>query len=82
MDNEKTQAAHRNTVEQLVGLLREVKEYIEGTEERIDGEWGTCRSAQTLIEARDMPDVYWKVVTAIEANAELRREGNAPQEDQ
>ncbi len=48
-------------------LLNEVKRYIERMEEMVDGEWGgACRSAETMIATHSMPDVYWKIVQAIE----------------
>jgi hypothetical protein len=43
-------------------LLDEIIKYIEETEEIIDGEWGSCRSVETLIEHNCMPELYAKML--------------------
>ena len=48
------------------GLLTRVKEYIEQREEKIEGEWGNCRSLKKLIADGDMPDVYFEVLKLID----------------
>ena len=42
----------------LPTVLNKMIEYIEETEETIDGEWGSCRNLKELIENGDMPDLY------------------------
>jgi hypothetical protein len=44
------------------GFLARIKEYIEQREEKIEGEWGNCRSLKKLIADGDMPDVYFEVL--------------------
>ena len=39
-------------------LLDEIIKYIEGTEETIDGEWGSGRTVEKLIEHNCMPELY------------------------
>ena len=39
-------------------VLDEMIEYIEGMEETIDGEWGSCRNLKQLIEDGYMPKLY------------------------
>ena len=43
-------------------LLDEIIKYIEETEEHIDGEWGSGRSVEKLIEHNCMPKVYAKML--------------------
>ena len=42
-------------------IFNEILEYIENTEETIDGEWGSARTRKELIEQGDMPDIYYKI---------------------
>ena len=59
---------------QLIALLREVTKYMEKAEEDSDlgffqmpdGSIGSSRSAQRLIDEGEMPNVYWKVLAAID----------------
>ena len=44
-------------------LLDEIIKYIEETEETIDGEWGSSRSVEKLIEHNCMPELYAKMLT-------------------
>ena len=43
-------------------LLDEIIEYIENTEETIDGEWGSGRSLKQLIKDNEMPELYNKLI--------------------
>jgi hypothetical protein len=43
-------------------LLDELIKYIEETEEIIDGEWGSGRSVEKLIEHNSMPELYAKML--------------------
>lgn len=43
-------------------LLDEIIKYIEETEETIDGEWGSCRDLKVLIRAKEMPELYDKLI--------------------
>ena len=45
-----------------VVLLDEIIKYIEETEETIDGEWGSDRSVEKLIEHNCMPKLYAKML--------------------
>lgn len=47
-------------------LLKEIKTYIEETEECIDGEWGEGRSVDKLIKDGDMPKIYNDVIEKID----------------
>ena len=49
----------------IKNLLYKVKEYIEVSEETIDGEWGVCRSVEELIADGEMPDLWHEVRAAI-----------------
>jgi hypothetical protein len=42
--------------------LDEIIKYIEETEKFIDGEWGSCRSVEKLIEHNCMPELYAKML--------------------
>lgn len=57
--------------EELRKLLEDVKEYIEGTEVQIDGEWGSCRDLEELQEQGAMPELYARVNAAL-ANVGVR----------
>lgn len=46
-------------------FLEALRSYIEGVEERIDGEWGTGKSAETLIRLGEMPEVYNEVISRL-----------------
>ena len=48
-------------------FLTAIKSYIEEMEECVDGEWGACRTADELIRAGKMPQLYTEVVRRIEA---------------
>ena len=50
---------------ELKTLLEDVKQYIESTEETIDGEWGAGRSVEEIIAAREMPGLYARVLAAL-----------------
>ena len=62
---------------ELKTLLEDVKQYIESTEETIDGEWGAGRSVEEIIAAREMPGLYARVLAAL-ANVEMRDAPGAP----
>lgn len=47
-------------------FLTAIKSYIEEMEECLDGEWGACRTADELICAGKMPQLYTEVVRRIE----------------
>lgn len=42
-------------------LLDKVIEYIERTEETIDGEWGSCRNLEELLRDGGMPNIYFEL---------------------
>jgi len=44
-------------------VLDEIIEYIEDTEQTIDGEWGSCRNLKELIRDKQMPELYDKLIT-------------------
>lgn len=48
-------------------FLTAIKSYIEEMEECVDGEWGASRTADELIRAGKMPQLYTEVVRRIEA---------------
>ena len=52
-------------------FLKEVKEYIEGTEVDNDGEWGSGRTLEELIEQKEMPELYQKVLELIKISKEV-----------
>ena len=43
-------------------IIEEMIEYIKLCEEQIDGEWGECRGFEQLLEAGEVPDLYFKLV--------------------
>jgi hypothetical protein len=45
-----------------IKTLDEIIEYIEDTEVCIDGEWGSCRGVDELIEDQGMPDLYNRLI--------------------
>ena len=47
----------------LPTVLNEMIEYIEETEQTIEGEWGSCRNLKELIKDEDMPDLYKTLLT-------------------
>ena len=48
-------------------LLLEIKKYIEDTEVTIDGEWGSCRNLNGLLEDKAMPPLYNKILELIKS---------------
>lgn len=44
------------------GVLDEMIEYIEETDQQIEWEWGSCRSLQEVKDDNDMPDIYYKLI--------------------
>ena len=46
----------------LPSVLDEMIEYIEETDQDIEWEWRSCRSLQEVKDARDMPDIYYKLI--------------------
>jgi len=59
-NNKKEQATDVYTL--LPAVLDEIICYIEQADQ--DGEWGrgNCRSLQEVIDAKDMPDIYYKLI--------------------
>ncbi len=47
----------------LPTVLDEMIKYIEETDQQIECEWGSWRSLQEVIDANDMPDIYYKLMT-------------------
>ena len=43
-------------------LLKEIKEYIEEAEVLVECEWGFCRGLEELKKAKEMPDLYYKIL--------------------
>ena len=46
----------------LPTVLDEIIEYIEDTEQTIDGEWGLNRNLKKLIKDENMPELYVKLL--------------------
>jgi hypothetical protein len=46
----------------LPTVLDEMIEYIEETNQQIEWEWGSCRSLQEVKDAKEMPDIYYKLM--------------------
>lgn len=46
----------------LPAILDKIIEYIENTEQIIDGEWGSCRDLKELIRDKEMPELYDKLI--------------------
>lgn len=44
--------------EEVISLLRQCKNYVERSEEKIDSEFGLCRDVQEIISDNDMPKIY------------------------
>jgi thymidylate synthase len=60
-DNLKNETPTFGNVLLPVVLLDEIIKYIEETEKTIDGEWGSGRSVEKLIEHNCMPELYAKM---------------------
>lgn len=43
-------------------LINEIIAYIEEVEQKMENEWGSFREVSELIEKKEMPDVYYKLV--------------------
>jgi hypothetical protein len=52
----------------LLAVLSEMKEYIECTEETIDGEWGSCRDFDKIHKAGDVTNAYDLICDILSAN--------------
>ena len=52
----------------LPTILNEMINYIEQTEQTIDGEWGSYRNLQELIKDNDMPKLYDKLLALKNGN--------------
>jgi hypothetical protein len=48
-------------VEISLELINKVLKYIEEKEKQIDGEWGSCRDFEELLEDNDVPDIYFEL---------------------
>jgi hypothetical protein len=46
----------------LPTVLDEMIEYIEDSDQKIEWEWGSCRSLQEVKDAKEMPDIYYKLI--------------------
>ena len=46
----------------LPTVLDEMIKYIEDTDQDMEWEWGECRSLQKLKDAKEMPDIYYKLM--------------------
>ena len=57
-------------------LLDEIIKYIEETEKRIDGEWGSCRSVEKLIEHKCMPELYSKMLALKNGSTDRNQQTN------
>ena len=59
-----------NEKEELLGklvtvqpaVLNEIITHIEETDQRIEHEFGDCRNLQEVIDAKDMPAIYYKLI--------------------
>jgi hypothetical protein len=58
----KKKEAQDNKKEQVTDVLDEIIEYIEDTEQTIDGEWGSGRDLKELIRDKEMPELYDKLI--------------------
>ena len=43
-------------------VLDEMIEYVEKTSHQIQWAWGLCRSLQKVKDAKEMPDIYYKLM--------------------
>ena len=59
-DNKKEKATDVYTL--LPAVLDEIIEYIEDTEQTIDGEWGSNKDLKELIRDKQMPELYDKLI--------------------
>ena len=46
----------------LPTVLDEIIQYIEETDQKIEWEWGSWRSLQEVKDAKEMPDIYYKLI--------------------
>jgi hypothetical protein len=46
-------------------LIHEIIAYIEGTEQMMESEWGMCRGLKALIEEKEMPEIYYKLLEIV-----------------
>ncbi|WP_442636459.1 hypothetical protein [Rossellomorea marisflavi] len=49
-----------------VKLVKKLIDYIEHTEELIDGEWGHCRSFDELLRDGEVPSIYFELKMILE----------------
>ncbi len=62
-EEQKEKESNNNAYEPLLPtILDEMIEYIENTDQQIEWEWGSCRGLQEVIDANDMPDIYYKLI--------------------
>ena len=55
----------------LLAVLSEMKDYIESTEETIDGEWGACRNFDEIHKAGKVTDTYDLICEILAANVDV-----------
>ena len=65
---------------EFLTAIKSYMEEMEAMEERVDGEWGACRTADELIRAGIMPQLYTEVVRRIEALAKPVPQGPTDEE--
>jgi hypothetical protein len=53
------------TVTISLELLQKMVEYVEDKEVIIDGEWGSCRDLEELIQDEEMPELYFELTNLI-----------------
>ena len=46
----------------LPTVLDEMIKYIEDTDQDMEWEWGSCRSLQEVKDAKEMPNIYYKLM--------------------
>lgn len=44
-------------------LLKEMIDYIKNMEITIEGEWGNCRKLEQILKDKEMPELYYKLLT-------------------
>jgi len=47
-------------------LIKEILEYMECVEVKIECEWGYCRSLGELVDAGEMPELYTKLKATLD----------------
>lgn len=62
MEEEYNSGCYEQTILIPISLLDKVIRYIEATEEELDGEWGSARNVDRLLELGFMPKIYTELL--------------------